>query len=134
METDSTRRERTSTSGLARYFWRAFARTGSNGVGMKRALYIFLALAGCALSIAAAAKSARAQTDCLACHADASLQDEAGHSLTVDGKSFASSVHGSLKCGDCHAGFKDYPHPDKATPVKCATCHAGQAEELAGSV
>jgi len=75
-----------------------------------------------------------AQTDCLACHADKGLQDAAGHSVSVDGEVFGKSIHGSLKCGDCHADIKDYPHPDKPAKVKCDSCHTGQAEELAGSV
>ena len=38
----------------------------------------------------------------------------------------STSIHGSLQCSDCHATIKEYPHPDKVTPVKCETCHAGR--------
>ncbi len=62
------------------------------------------------------------------------LQDAAGHNIGVDGEKFARSIHGSLKCNDCHADIKEYPHPDKIAKVECETCHAGQATELAGSV
>ena len=81
-----------------------------------------------------APRAGLAQTDCLSCHADASMQDGSGKSLAVDGHIFAESIHGSLKCGDCHAAIKDYPHPDPVTPVKCETCHADEATGLAGSV
>lgn len=54
-----------------------------------------------------------AQTDCLSCHGDASMQDAAGHSVAVDGKIFSDSIHGSLKCNDCHTSIKEYPHPDQ---------------------
>jgi hypothetical protein len=52
----------------------------------------------------------------------------------VDAGVFGASLHGSLKCGDCHATIKDYPHPDQVTPVKCESCHTGEAERLVGSV
>lgn len=77
---------------------------------------------------------ALAQADCLACHADKGLQDAAGHNISVDGDTFAKSIHGSLKCSECHADIKEYPHPEKVAKVKCDTCHSGQATELAGSV
>jgi predicted CXXCH cytochrome family protein len=77
---------------------------------------------------------ALAQADCLACHADKGLQDAAGHNISVDGDTFARSIHGSLKCSECHADIKEYPHPEKIAKVKCDTCHSGQATELAGSV
>ena len=78
--------------------------------------------------------SLHAQTDCLACHADKGLQDAAGNSVTVDGQKFGASIHGSLKCGDCHTTIKEYPHPDHVTPVECSKCHTDEAASLAGSV
>lgn len=75
-----------------------------------------------------------AQTDCLACHGDAGMTDSAGHSIAVDGKTFGDSIHGSLKCNDCHADMMQYPHPDKIAKVDCKTCHADQASALTGSV
>jgi predicted CXXCH cytochrome family protein len=76
----------------------------------------------------------RAQTDCLSCHADKTLQDASGHSVGVDGDKFHASIHGSLSCSDCHTTIKEYPHPDTLTKVKCATCHADQAKAIGGSV
>jgi predicted CXXCH cytochrome family protein len=93
-----------------------------------------LAIFASALLFVAMPQVARAETDCLSCHADKSMQDGSGHSLAVDGAKFNASIHGVLKCGDCHSNIKDYPHPDKIEPVKCAACHADQASGLAGSV
>ena len=74
-----------------------------------------------------------AQTDCLSCHADKTLQDASGHSVGVDGDKFHSSIHGVLNCTDCHTSIKEYPHPDP-TPVKCVGCHADQSSAVGGSV
>ena len=76
----------------------------------------------------------RAQTDCLSCHADKTMQDASGHSVGVDGDKFKASMHGSLGCVDCHTSIKEYPHPDNPTAVKCDTCHADQASAIVGSV
>ncbi len=75
-----------------------------------------------------------AQAECLACHGDASMTDTNGHSISVDGKVFSESVHGSFSCKDCHADIKEYPHPDKIAKVECKNCHADEASGLAGSV
>ena len=62
------------------------------------------------------------------------MQDASGHSISVDGKTFSASVHGSIQCGDCHADIKGYPHPDHIAPVECRKCHANEASSLSGSV
>jgi len=87
-----------------------------------------------ALLVAGSACPANAETDCLSCHGDKSLQDASGHSLCIDAGKFGASLHGSLKCADCHVTIKDYPHPDQVTPAECSSCHADQAAGLAGSV
>jgi predicted CXXCH cytochrome family protein len=101
---------------------------------MKTRSSIALTLAASGLLLFAASRGAVAQTDCLACHADASLQDASGRSVGVDAPKFHSSIHGSLQCSDCHAAIKEYPHPDNVTPVQCDTCHADEAAGLVGSV
>ena len=94
---------------------------------MKTASSIVLALG--ALLVFAAPRVAQAETDCIACHGNTSLQDASGKTIAgVDTGVFHASLHGSLKCGDCHTTIKDYPHPDQITPVKCESCHADQAE------
>ena len=70
--------------------------------------------------------------ECLACHGDKSMSTtRAGKtvSLYVDGKKFATSVHGGLGCTGCHADLegKDFPH-EKPAPVKCGTCHSTEQE------
>ena len=104
----------------------------SIGAGMKTVSSI--ALVAGLLLIASSPSMARAQTDCLSCHGDASLQDASGKSVGVDAHTFGASLHGSLKCNDCHSTIKEYPHPDQITPVKCESCHTDQAAGLAGSV
>ena len=101
---------------------------------MKTVPLFALALGALALLAGPAPGRAQENSDCLACHADKSVQDASGHSVSVDEHLFGSSLHGSLKCVDCHTTIKEYPHPDQITPVKCETCHADQAAGLAGSV
>ncbi len=93
-----------------------------------------LAAAIATLAIFRAPGALPAQTGCLTCHGDASMTDAAGHSIAVDGKTFAASIHGSLPCSNCHADIKAYPHPDHIAKVECKTCHAEQASQLSGSI
>ncbi|HVC89034.1 MAG TPA: cytochrome c3 family protein [Acidobacteriaceae bacterium] len=72
--------------------------------------------------------------DCLACHADKTLQNAAGKSVAVDGDTFHASVHSGLSCTDCHSSVKGFPHPDHPAAVQCTTCHADQTKGLEGSV
>jgi predicted CXXCH cytochrome family protein len=80
------------------------------------------------------AQAVSAQTDCLACHSDPTLQDASGRSIGVNADKFHASVHGSLSCSNCHTGIKSYPHPDKPAAVQCESCHADEAAGLGGSV
>jgi predicted CXXCH cytochrome family protein len=75
-----------------------------------------------------------AQSECLACHADKTMQDPSGHSISVDGDKFSASIHGSLQCNNCHADIKEYPHPDHIAKVECKSCHADEGSKLATSV
>jgi predicted CXXCH cytochrome family protein len=101
---------------------------------MKTVPSIALAFAAFALVVGPAQGRAQANSDCLACHADASMQDGLGHNVSVNEHTFGASLHGSLKCVDCHTSIKEYPHPEQITTVKCESCHADQAAGLAGSV
>lgn len=101
---------------------------------MKTASSITLAILVSAFMVAAPPCTAQASSDCLVCHADPATQDAAGHSVAVDDAKFHSSIHGSLECSNCHTTIKEYPHPDKITPVECGACHADEASGLAGSV
>jgi len=101
---------------------------------MKTVFSIALTLFASALLAAPTPGIAQTAADCLACHGEAGMQDGAGHGIGVDGQKFGASIHGSLTCNDCHAGIKEYPHPEKAAPVECTSCHADEASGLAGSV
>jgi cytochrome b subunit of formate dehydrogenase len=97
---------------------------------MRRLLaFLLLALPG----------SARAldNSDCFACHDDRTLvkTNEVGKavSLLVEEKIFKTSVHGKLRCVDCHASIKDLPH-DKVVPVNCANCHEAIGKEYVTSI
>jgi predicted CXXCH cytochrome family protein len=87
-----------------------------------------------ALAFCLAPVRASAQSDCLACHADKTMQDSSGHSISVDGDKFSASIHGSLQCNNCHADIKEYPHPDHIAKVECKSCHADEGSKLATSV
>jgi predicted CXXCH cytochrome family protein len=107
---------------------------GPAGAGMKTVFSITLALFASALMALGTPAVGQTAADCLACHADSGMQDASGHSISVDGQKFGASIHGSLKCNDCHVGIKEYPHPEKVAPVECKTCHADEASGLGGSV
>ena len=87
-----------------------------------------------AFVVCLAPSRAAGQSECLACHADKTMQDSAGHSIAVDGDKFAASIHGSLQCDNCHADIKEYPHPDHIAKVDCKTCHADEGSKLSASV
>ncbi|HEV2488806.1 MAG TPA: cytochrome c3 family protein [Candidatus Acidoferrales bacterium] len=72
--------------------------------------------------------------DCLACHSDKTLQDQAGHSVYVDEDKRKSSVHGNLACNDCHTDIKEYPHPKRPSAVSCGVCHSSEAEDVDASI
>jgi predicted CXXCH cytochrome family protein len=93
-----------------------------------------LAAGSLLLLLAMTSVVARSQTDCLACHGDASMTDANGHSIAVNGDKFKASSHGALGCNTCHTDIKGYPHPEHPAKVECKTCHADEAKALAASV
>ena len=65
---------------------------------------------------------------CLMCHEDQSLKNQAGHSLFVNKGSFEQSIHGKsgISCVSCHSDLesvKDFPHAETLAKVNCANCH-----------
>lgn len=64
---------------------------------------------------------------CLQCHANQELRAEDGHLIYTDKTVFASSVHSTLTCVQCHeqpaADFEDVPHFRKYQPINCNSCH-----------
>lgn len=86
------------------------------------------------LAFAVPAVSAQDNSECLACHGQHDLQDQAGHSVYVDGAAQKASIHGTLPCTGCHADIKGYPHPEHPAAVNCSTCHADEAKDVTESV
>ncbi|HEX3985058.1 MAG TPA: cytochrome c3 family protein [Acidobacteriaceae bacterium] len=101
---------------------------------MKNLASFGLTIVAVVLLLVFTARALHAQTDCLACHGDPTMQDASGKSIGVSADKFHASMHGSLKCTDCHTNVKGYPHPANAAVVNCSTCHTDEAAGLAGSV
>ncbi len=97
--------------------------------------------AGLAIVLALLAPAARAQEngDCLGCHAQKDFTTERKGrkvSLYVSEKAFASSIHASLQCVNCHAELsgKELPHEVPLKKVSCADCHDAEAKQHAASL
>ena len=76
---------------------------------------------------------------CLMCHEDQSLKDQAGRSVFVKKDFVENSIHGrsGLSCVSCHADLesaKDFPHAEKLAKVNCASCHAETQKQFDASV
>ncbi|HYK88743.1 MAG TPA: cytochrome b/b6 domain-containing protein [Acidobacteriota bacterium] len=93
-----------------------------------------LCLALILLAAFPAAGLSQSSDDCLMCHSDKSLTGKR-HGRTVplfvDKATLQKSVHASLGCVDCHAGFNpaDLPHAKTIRPVNCQACHEIAAYE-----
>jgi nitrate/TMAO reductase-like tetraheme cytochrome c subunit len=59
---------------------------------------------------------ARAQESCLSCHG------QKGMTPYIDESLLRQSVHGAIKCTQCHTSVKGYPH-GTVYRVDCASCH-----------
>jgi hypothetical protein len=108
-----------------------------------------LALAGMIVSAPAAA-AADADTQCLACHGSPGMEKQlAGGetvSLSIQGDSFAQSVHSVIGCTGCHANIDLASHPPAESPIGdkrafsvamvqiCRTCHNDQFAQWQQSV
>jgi formate dehydrogenase gamma subunit len=72
--------------------------------------------------------------DCLACHGQPGIKSEHGKNISIDPTKHSASLHGTLRCGDCHTTIKDFPHPAKVAQVQCSNCHAEEAASVPASV
>ena len=126
-----TERQQAKAAGVAGKMKRRWATQPEISGRLFGALFAGLALAAL---LGFGPRAAQAQTDCLMCHGDKTMQDANGHSIAVDGKTFGDSVHGALGCNACHADIKEYPHPDHIAKVDCKTCHSDEAAALGNSV
>jgi len=78
-------------------------------------------------------------SECLSCHDDAGLTNDAGKSLTVHETQFTVSAHQDLDCVDCHATALRTEHPSDTTlgPVSfdvCMGCHEEEIDRFRTSV
>jgi cytochrome b subunit of formate dehydrogenase len=89
------------------------------------------------LLILAAPCVAKAETDCLSCHGDATLTKEVDGkkvSLYVDRDKLKHSIHGDLfTCVDCHTDVKGPVHQTAPKKITCAQCHADVEEAYSHS-
>ena len=76
-------------------------------------------------------------SDCLACHSDATLTKDVNGkpvSLFVDESKLKHSIHGSMfSCVDCHKDVKSLVHETTPQKVTCAQCHADAQEAYSHS-
>ena len=72
-------------------------------------------------------------SDCMDCHGDTELTDDAGRLLYVDPGKLSRSVHEGYACTDCHTGIQELPHEEKLTPVSCKACHEESQDVYAQS-
>ena len=83
------------------------------------------------LALVLALAAARAEDDCLSCHAPASgLTNSRGKNITVNAAAVQKSVHKALQCTDCHAGAAKFPHTAKTASASCLSCHAEVSGDL----
>ena len=89
-------------------------------------------------SVSAYAEHKPKDSDCLTCHADASLtKEENGKtvSLHVDEKKLRGSIHGGMfACVDCHKDVTEAVHTNTPKKVLCADCHAEAQEAYSHSL
>ncbi|TAN36959.1 MAG: hypothetical protein EPN23_07570 [Verrucomicrobia bacterium] len=83
---------------------------------------------------------AQSNAVCLECHSDRDLTKQVKSRavpLAFSTNAFATSVHRTINCIDCHAVYKkaDFPHDNiKPHPVDCSTCHQQEAKQEAVSL
>ena len=108
------------------------------GGWMAFAIIVLSPLAVQAAAPRSPAPAAIPNSQCQSCHDDATFKDEAGHSLNVSAKIFATSAHRELACIDCHLDARSADHPgEKLAPVAlatCAGCHQENIDKLKDSV
>lgn len=67
--------------------------------------------------------------DCMECHSDPEMTNEAGQSMLVDPAHLNGSVHEGYECVDCHTSIEELPHAEGGLPkVSCQVCHEESQE------
>jgi cytochrome b subunit of formate dehydrogenase len=79
------------------------------------------------------------KADCLDCHDDPELTDDAGKkSMTLTTADYNKSSHRKLDCAECHENALNIKHPRKRTqigpvdPKTCDECHEDAFSEITG--
>jgi predicted CXXCH cytochrome family protein len=102
------------------------------------------------LAPTAASGTETADSSCFACHnnpqwqMELALPDGEAWSLYVDKDGLEKSVHGSLRCVDCHAEITGFPHAELSQDwdrrditvylsATCRRCHPEQVQEIVNS-
>ena len=96
-----------------------------------RTLWIAAIGAATLLAVSTGPGTAVAQEiNCVMCHENPAFFQsmENGERLVVTPESLAESVHGSLRCQDCHAGL-EFPHQADPPEPSCAQCHGRQTRQ-----
>ncbi len=115
-------RRETRRARLKAFLSRAWLEARSTGAKMKTVSSIALAFAAFALVAGPAPGVAQANSDCLACHADASLQNASGHSVSVNEHTFELEPSRQLE-------VRRLPHDNQGISPSGAD-HAGQVRNL----
>ncbi|MBI4541948.1 MAG: cytochrome c3 family protein [Gemmatimonadetes bacterium] len=67
--------------------------------------------------------------DCQQCHGELELLRQHTRSLAEARQllafedTLAASAHAGLTCGECHRGYRVYPHPRRGATLACGDCH-----------
>ena len=87
---------------------------------------------------AAAAAKPSTKAECLECHDDKELTDDAGKSMAVLADDYARSAHRKLDCAECHDTALTVKHPKNplgaVRPQVCHDCHEDEFKAIAGSI
>jgi cytochrome b subunit of formate dehydrogenase len=75
-------------------------------------------------------RAAAQEIDCLMCHENPAFWEsrDDGDRFVVTREALEESVHGRLRCVDCHEGLT-FPHPDDRQPANCGRCHGTQRNQ-----
>ena len=106
------------------------------GITDVKVVALLLLMVAASRSVAAAEET---NDQCLMCHGDQSLKDQAGRSLFVHKENFEQSIHAQsgISCVSCHVDLesvREFPHAEKLAKVNCGSCHEDAQKKFDTSV